>query len=141
MTNSSRNILLALLCVAAPAAFAQTSPQPAKPVAAPAPAARPAARPAVPSANQQWQRQVDRQQLQNQQQQNAVREQLRQGNLDQQRNSATDPGLRTQLNNADQSQQQMYRARQDDATRRYQTTPRPGEPVRSAPATAGSAGR
>jgi hypothetical protein len=140
MTNSSRNILLALLCVAAPAVFAQT-PQPAKPVAAPAPAARPVARPAVPSANQQWQRQVDRQQLQNQQQQNAVRQQLHQGNLDQQRNSATDPGLRTQLNNADQSQQQMYRARQDDATRRYQTTPRPGEPVRSAPATAGSAGR
>jgi hypothetical protein len=140
MTNSSRNILLALLCVAAPAVFAQT-PQPAKPVAVPAPAARPVARPAVPSANQQWQRQVDRQQLQNQQQQNAVRQQLHQGNLDQQRNSATDPGLRTQLNNADQSQQQMYRARQDDATRRYQTTPRPGEPVRNAPATAGSAGR
>jgi hypothetical protein len=144
MTNSSRNILLCILAVLSPAVgLAQT--QPVKPAAAPAPTPAPRARPVVtaPTPNQQWQRQVDRQQLRTQQQQNALRENLRQGNLDQQRNTTTNPALRGQLDNADQSQQQMYRARQDDATRRYQATPAAGDPARTTPrpATAGSAGR
>jgi hypothetical protein len=91
---------------------------------------------------QQWQRQVDRQQVQNQQNQNAVREQMRQGNVDRQRANTTNPALLNQLDSADRSQQQLYRARQDDATRRSQTLP-PTDPDtrRVEPAKPSSAGR
>ncbi|MGE7138357.1 hypothetical protein ACQKIE_12080 [Luteibacter sp. NPDC031894] len=136
MTNSSRNILLGLLTVALPAlALAQT--QPAK--TAPPPRPRPIVI-TTPSPSQQWQRQVDRQQLQDRQNQNALREQLRQGNVDRQRANTTDPTLRNQLDATDRSEQQLYRARQDAAARRYQTLPQP-ETTRTAPARAGSAGR
>jgi hypothetical protein len=119
MAYSSRKILLSLLAVALPAlALAQTQPVKS---AAPAPRARPIVI-TTPSANQQWQRQVDRQQLQNRQNQNSVQEQLRQNNSDLQRANATDPALRNQLDNADRSQQQQYRARQDAAAQRYQAT-------------------
>ncbi|WP_426285289.1 hypothetical protein [Luteibacter sp. E-22] len=136
MTNSSRKILLAWLVATLPAlALAQT--QPAKP-AAPPPRPKPVVI-STPTPNQQWQRQVDRQQVQNRLNQNALREQLRQDNLDRQRTNAADPALRNQLDNADRSQQQLYRARQDDAVRRYQTLQRP-EATQTVPARSGSAG-
>lgn len=137
MTNSSRKILLPLLLAFMPAlGFAQT--QPATP-AAPAPRPRPVV--IAPSvATQQFQRQVDRQQIQNKQNQNALREQLRQDNLTRQRNNATDPALRSQLDSANQSEQQLYRARQEDAVRRYQTLQRP-ETIGTVPAQSSSAGR
>jgi hypothetical protein len=117
MTNASRKFMLFLLAAFPLAAFAQAATPPA-------PAAKPAPRPKVytpvASPSQRWQQQANQQQLINRQNQNAVQEQLRQNNLNQQRNSATDPALRTQLDNADQSQQQQYRARQDAAARRYQ---------------------
>jgi hypothetical protein len=135
MTNSSRKILPGLLAAALPLlAAAQT--QPAQPVPAPRP------RPIVittPSPSQQWQRQVDRQHFQDRQNQNALREQLRQGNLDRQRQNATDPALRSQLDAADRSDQELYRARQDAAARRYQTLPQ-AQPAGNAPARAGTAG-
>lgn len=135
MTNSSRKILLSLLTVLLPAmASAQTPP--AKP-AAPPPKARPVI---VPAPNQQFQRQVNQQQLQNRQNQNALREQLRQDNLGRQRDNATDPALRNQLDNADRSQQQMYRARQEDALRRNQTLQRQ-DPTGNAPARTSTTGR
>ena|ERR1700754_3088199 len=123
MTYSSRKILLCLLAATIPAlALAQT--QPVKPAA---PAPRPRTVVVTPSAaTQQYQRQVDRQQLQNRQNQNALREQLRQNNVDMQRANATDPALRNQLDNADRSDQQLYRARQDAAVQRFQTEQRPG---------------
>ncbi|NII53135.1 hypothetical protein [Luteibacter sp. SG786] len=136
MTNSSRKILLGLLAASLPAlALAQS--QPAKPAPPPRP------RPIVittPTPNQQWQRQVDRQQMQDRQNQNALREQLRQGSLDRQRANTTDPALRNQLDAADRSQQQLYRARQDAAARQYQTSPQPDQ-TRTVPARAGTAGR
>lgn len=135
MTNSSRNILLAWLIAMLPA-FAVAQTQPAKPAAPP-----PRPKPVVittPTPNQQWQRQVDRQQVQNRLNQNALREQLRQDNLDRQRANAADPALRTQLDDADRSQQQLYRARQDDAVRRYQTLQRP-DATQAVPARSGSA--
>lgn len=136
MTNSSRKFLLVLLAASLPVvALAQS--QPAKPAPPPRP------KPIVittPSPSQQWQRQVDRQQLQDRQNQNALREQLRQGNLDRQRTNASDPALRSQLDAADRSQQQLYRARQDAAARRYETLPQP-ETTRNAPARSGTAGR
>ncbi|MGF6712042.1 type IV secretory pathway VirB10-like protein [Luteibacter sp. W1I16] len=136
MTNSSRKILLAWLVAMLPAlAMAQT--QPAKP-AAPPPRPKPVVI-STPTPNQQWQRQVDRQQVQNRLNQNALREQLRQDNLDRQRTNATDPALRNQLDNADRSQQQLYRARQDAAAQRYQTLQRP-DATRAVPARSGSAG-
>ncbi|SEM92091.1 hypothetical protein SAMN02800694_2145 [Luteibacter sp. UNCMF331Sha3.1] len=141
MTNSSRNFLPAVLAtLVAGAAMAQVPPP--KPASPPPP--RPVYVSPPPSAigAQQWQRQVDRQQVQNQQNQNAVREQLRQGNLDRQRTNTTDPALLNQLDNADRSQQQLYRARQDDTTRRIQTPPRPDpETGRVQPAKPSSAGR
>lgn len=136
MTNSSRKILLGLVAASLPA-FALAQSQPAKPASPPRP------RPIVittPTPNQQWQRQVDRQQLQDRQNQNALREQLRQGSLDRQRANTADPALRNQLDAADRSQQQLYRARQDAAARQYQTLPQP-ESTRNAPARAGTAGR
>ncbi len=135
MTNSSRNILLSLLTVLLPVmASAQTPP--AKP-AAPPPKARPVI---VPAPNQQFQRQVNQQQLQNRQNQNALREQLRQDNLGRQRDNATDPALRSQLDNADRSQQQMYRARQEDALRRDPNLQRQ-DPTGNAPARTSTTGR
>ncbi|NID16776.1 hypothetical protein [Luteibacter yeojuensis] len=136
MTNSSRKILLGLLAAALPALVAAQT-QPAKPAPPPRP------KPIVittPSPSQQWQRQVDRQQFQDRQNQNALREQLRQGNLDRQRANTTDPALRNQLDSADRSEQQLYRARQDAAARRYQTLPQPAT-TENAPARSGTAGR
>lgn len=146
MTNSSRNILLFVLAAALPlSAAAQTQPQPAKAaapvkaVAAPAPVARPVV--ATPTHNQQFQRQVDRQQVINQQNQNAVREQLRQNNMNQQRSTATDPALRSQLDNADRAQQQSYQAQQEATVRRAQADPRVRDAAsRTAPASSGSTG-
>jgi len=146
MTNSSHKILLFVLATAMPlTALAQTQPQPAR---AAAPAARPAApapvaRPVVatPSHTQQFQQQVNRQQVINQQNQNAVQQQLRQNNMSQQRSTATDPALRTQLDNADRAQQQTYQAQQDANVRRDQTVPRVrGTTPRGAPASSGSSG-
>jgi hypothetical protein len=117
MTNASRKFMLAVLAALPLAAFAQTTPKPAP---APKPAPRPQVYTPVASPAQQWQRQADQQQLINRQNQHAVQEQLRQNNLNQQRNAATDPTLRNQLDNADQQQQQQYRARQDNAVRQYQ---------------------
>lgn len=117
MTNASRKFMLSLLAVLPLAAFAQAATPP-KP--APKPAPRPKVYTPVAPPSQQWQNQANQQQLINRQNQNAVQEQLRQNNLNQQRNSATNPALRTQLDNADQSQQQQYRARQDNAARQYQ---------------------
>lgn len=136
MTNSSRKILLGVVAGLLPAlALAQS--QPAKPAPPPRP------KPIVittPTPSQQWQRQVDRQQAQDRQNQNALREQLRQGSLDRQRANTTDPALRNQLDAADRSEQQIYRARQDAAARQYQTSPQP-DSTRTAPARAGTAGR
>jgi len=141
MTNSSRKFLpMALATLFAGTAMAQVPP--------PKPASPPPPRPVVvsqpPSAVgvQQWQRQVDRQQTQNQQNQNAVREQMRQGNLDRQRANTTNPALLNQLDSADRSQQELYRARQEDANRRYQATPRTDPDTRRVePAKPSSAGR
>jgi len=145
MTNSSRNILLFVLAAVLPlSAAAQTQPQPARaavPVkaAAPAPVARPVV--ATPTHNQQFQHQVDRQQVVNQQNQNAVREQLRQNNMNQQRSTATDPALRSQLDNADRAQQQSYQAQQEATVRRAQADPRVRDAAsRTTPASSGSAG-
>lgn len=145
MTNSSHKFLLILLATALPvAAFAQTA-TPATKTAAPAPAARPAAaaRPVVttPSANQQFQNQVNRQQVVNQQNQSAVQQQLRQNNMNQQRSTATDPGLQNQLDNANRAQQQTYQSQQDATVRRNPSVPRTRDTVQgSAPARSGSAG-
>jgi hypothetical protein len=136
MTISSRNILLSMVFLAAPAcALAQT--QPAKPAPAPRPVV--VAPPAAQIRNQQFQQQVNQQRLQTNQQQNAVREQLRQSNLNTQRNNTTDPATLNQLNNADRSQQDLYRARQQDAVQRAQSDPNNNGTV--VPARAGSAGR
>jgi len=146
MTNSSHKILLLVLAIAVPSmAIAQTQPQPLKAAAPPARAATPAAvaRPVVatPSHTQQFQQQVNRQQLINQQNQNAVQQQLRQSNMNQQRSTATDPGLRSQLDNADRAQQQTYQAQQDANARRDQTVPRVRDTTpRAVPASSGSAG-
>jgi hypothetical protein len=115
MTNASRKFMLAVLAALPLAAFAQATTKPA-----PAPAPRPKVYTPVASPAQQWQRQADQQQLINRQNQHAVQEQLRQNNLNQQRNAATDPTLRNQLDSADRQQQQQYRARQDNAARQYQ---------------------
>ncbi|UPG91426.1 hypothetical protein L2Y96_06545 [Luteibacter aegosomaticola] len=117
MTNASRKFMLAVLAALPLAAFAQAT---TKPAPAPKPAPRPHVYTPVASPAQQWQRQADQQQLINRQNQHAVQEQLRQNNLNQQRNAATDPNLRNQLDNADQQQQQQYCARQDNAVRQYQ---------------------
>ena len=145
MTISSRNILLLVLAAALPlSATAQPQSQPAKaaaPVksAAPAPVARPVIN--TPSHAQQFQRQVDRQQVINQQNQNAVQQQLRQNNMNQQRSTATDPALRSQLDNADRAQQQSYQAQQDASVRRAQADPRVRDAAqRATPASSGSAG-
>jgi hypothetical protein len=147
MTNSSHKILLSLLAIALPlTAIAQTS-TPAAPARA-APAARPAtpaavARPVVatPSHNAQFQQQVNRQQVVNQQNQSAVQQQLRQSNMNQQRSTATDPALRNQLDSADRAQQQSYQSQQDATVRRNATNPRVRDAAqRSAPASSGSAG-
>lgn len=135
MTNSSRNLVLSMLFLATPVvALAQT--QPVKPATPPP---RPQAVIATPSHTEQWQRQVDRQQLQNAQSQNAVHQQLQQNNSAIQRNNTTDPAMRNQIDNAQRSQDQLDRARQDAANRQYQTDSlnRAG----TAPARAGSAGR
>lgn len=138
MTNSSRKFLLAFLALAAPAlALAQNQTQPVKP-AAPPPRPRPVVI-ATPSPSQQWQRQVDRQQLQSRQDQNALRERLRQDNLNMQRTNTSDPALRNQLDAADRSQQDLYRARQDAAVRRYQTEQHPDD-TQTLPARSTSAG-
>lgn len=138
MTNSSRNILLFLLASFMPAlGFAQTQPVKSAP---PPPRPRPIVI-STPAPNQQFQRQVDRQQIQNRQNQNVLREQLRQDNLTRQRNNATDPALRSQLDNANQSEQQLYRARQDDAVRRSQTLRQPDAATGTVPAQGSSAGR
>lgn len=135
MTNSSRNFLLSMLLIALPAA-ASAQIQPARPAATPPP--RPQAVINTPSHTEQWQRQVDRQQLQNAQNQNAVRQQLQQNNSTIQRNATTDPAMRNQIDNAQRSQDQLDRARQDAAQRQYQSDSlnRAG----TTPARAGSAG-
>jgi hypothetical protein len=144
MTNSSHKFLLFVLAVALPlTSVAQTStpakPAPAARPATPAPVARPVV--ATPSPNQQFQRQVNRQQVINQQNQNAVQQQLRQNNINQQRSTATDPALRSQLDNADRAQQQSYQAQQDATVRRAQADPRVRDAAqRATPANAGSAG-
>ncbi|QWT18417.1 hypothetical protein KPL74_11760 [Bacillus sp. NP157] len=129
MTKASRKFVLSLLLVVPAAAFAQAATQPAaaprpapvaRPAAAPVPAARPRVVPGVPPPNARFQQQVNQQQLINRQNQNAVQEQLRQNNVNQQRNATTDPALRSQLDNADRAQQDQYRARQDNAAKRYQ---------------------
>jgi TolA-binding protein len=136
MTNSSRNLVLSMLFLAIPvAALAQT--QPVKPAAAPPP--RPQAVVTTPSHTEQWQRQVDRQQLQNTQNQNAVRQQLQQNNSTIQRNNTTDPAMRNQIDNAQRSQDQLNRARQDAADRQYQNDSL--NRGSTAPARTGSAGR
>lgn len=137
MTNSSRNLVLSVLFLAIPAmALAQT--QPVKPAATPPP--RPQAVITTPSHTEQWQRQVDRQQLQNAQNQNAVRQQLQQNNSAIQRNNTTDPAMRTQIDNAQRSQDQLNRARQDAADRQYQNDSL-NRGAGTAPARTGSAGR
>jgi TolA-binding protein len=136
MTNSSRKFLFPMLLVALPiAALAQI--QPAKPAATPPP--RPQAVISTPSHTEQWQRQVDRQQVQNAQNQNAVRQQLQQNNSTIQRNNTTDPAMRNQIDSAQRSQDQLDRARQDATQRQYQNDSlnRPG----TTPARAGSLGR
>lgn len=140
MTISSRNILLSVLFLATPA-LALAQAQPAKPAAAPRATPRPVvvAPPAGQIRNQQFQQQVNQQRLQTNQQQNAVHEQLRQTNLNTQRSNTTDPATLNQLNNADRSQQELYRARQQDAVQRAQADPNNNGTV--PPARAGSAGR
>lgn len=141
MTNSSRNFLPTVLATLfAGTAMAQVPPP--KPASPPPPRPVIVSQPPSSTGVQQWQRQVDRQQVQNQQNQNAVREQLRQGNLSLQRANTTDPALLNQLNSSDQSQQQLYRTRQDDVNRRYQATPRTDPDTRRVePAKPSSAGR
>ena len=141
MTNSSRNILLSMLFVAVPAlAVAQTPPaKPVRPAAAvPAATPRPRAVVTTPSHTEQFQRQVDRQQLQNAQNQSNVRQQLQQHNTAIQRSNATDPAMRNQLDNAQRSQQQLDRAQQDSAARQYETKPsNRGTVAPSRPSTSG----
>jgi len=141
MTNSSRNFLpVVLATLFAGTAMAQVPPP--KPASPPPPRPVIVNQPPSSAGAQQWQRQVDRQQVQNQQNQNAVREQMRQGSLDRQRANTANPALLNQLDSADRSQQQLYRARQDDATRRIQAPPRPDpEAGRVQPAKPSSAGR
>lgn len=136
MTNSSRKKFLFLLAAALPAlALAQAQPQPPS---------RPAGQPQRPayvapsSAQQDWQRAVDRSRVQSQQRQNAVQQQLQQDNVNRQMNATTDPTLRSQLDNANRTQQNLYRARQDDEVKRYNDR-HPGQPP--PPAGTSSTGR
>jgi hypothetical protein len=145
MTNSSHKFLLLLLAITAPLSVAaQTPPQPARAAAAapppkPAPVARPAV--AVPSHTQQFNQQVNRQQVINQQNQNSVQQQLRQNNMNQQRSTATDPALRNQLDSADRAQQQTYQSQQDATVRTHPTVLRTRDASgRATPASSGSAG-
>ncbi|TCV91316.1 hypothetical protein EC912_11262 [Luteibacter rhizovicinus] len=142
MTNSShttiRRYLVALsLVLAIPLAVAQTT----TPATQPKPAAQ-QPRPVVivqPSANQRWQQAANQQRVQNQIQQNAVQQQIRQANSAQLRQNTTDPNLQKQMDQSNQSQQQLYRAQQQDAVQRYNATPQ--QPMENrAPVSAGSAG-
>jgi hypothetical protein len=140
MTTSSHKFLLLLLAIAAPLSVAaQTQPVKAAAPAQPAPAARPAV--AVPSHTQQFNQQVNRQQVINQQNQSAVQQQLRQNNMNQQRSTATDPALRNQLDSADRAQQQTYQSQQDATVRTHPTVPRTRDANgRATPASSSSAG-
>lgn len=127
MTNSPRKNLWILLVSALPAlAFAQAqSPQPARPAGQPQ---RPAyTAPPPSSAQHDWQRAVDRSRVQAQQRQNAVQQQLQQDNVNRQMNATTDPALRSQLDNANRNQQNLYRSKQDDEVKRYNDR-HPGQP-------------
>ncbi|MEX1828640.1 hypothetical protein [Luteibacter sp. CQ10] len=136
MTNSSRKKFLFLLAAALPAlALAQTQPQqPSRPAGQPQ---RPVYR-APSSAQQDWQRAVDRSRVQSQQRQNAVQQQLQQDNVNRQMNATTDPALRSQLDNANRTQQNLYRSKQDDEVKRYNDR-HPGQPP--PPAGTSSTGR
>lgn len=127
MTNSPRKNLCILLAWALPAlALAQAQPQqPSRPAGQPQ---RPAyTAPPPSSAHQDWQRAVDRSRVQSQQRQNAVQQQLQQDNVNRQMNATTDPALRSQLDNANRTQQNLYRAKQDDEVKRYNDR-HPGQP-------------
>ncbi|MDF4001985.1 hypothetical protein P3W33_01050 [Luteibacter sp. PPL552] len=137
MTKSSRRTLLVFAALALPAiAVAQTDPR--------ATTARPAGQPArtttpAPStAQRDWQRAVDQSRVQSQQRQNAVQQQLRQDSMSRQMNATTDPALRSQLDNANRTDQSLYRSRQDDARKRYDAS-HPGQPA--PPAGTSSTGR
>jgi hypothetical protein len=61
--------------------------------------------------------------------------------MSQQRSTATDPALRSQLDNADRAQQQTYQSQQDATVRRNQNVPQVRDNAsRTAPASSGSAG-
>lgn len=137
MTNSSRKYLPFLLAAALPGlALGQAQPQqPARPAGQPQ---RPVYTAAPSAAQQNWQRAVDSSRVQSQQRQNAVQQQLQQNNMNRQLNSTTDPGVRSQLDNANRSQQEQYRARQDNEVKRYNDR-HPGQPP--PPAGTSSTGR
>ncbi|WP_064504850.1 hypothetical protein [Frateuria defendens] len=106
----------ALLAGAPCAAMAQSS--------APKPA--PVAMPAAPPVH--YQQVVRQQQVRDQLQKNQVEEQIRQRTSDAARRAnANDPAQMQRLDQAEQAQRDLYRARQQDAVDRYWygTTPRP----------------
>jgi TolA-binding protein len=115
MTNSSRKFLLALAALPLVSGVAAQTPPPA--ASAPRPVIL------APTPHEQWQRQVDRQQIENRQRQSAVQQQIQQDRYVRERNATTNPALRSQMDDAAQRQQDVERARQDAAMRRYQAQP------------------
>jgi hypothetical protein len=95
-----------------------------------------------PPADARFQQTVREQQVRDQLQKNQIEEQLRERQMQALRRPyATDPVQAARLDQADQAQRELYRARQQDALDRYQSTVAPSvvHPA-SKPASARSGG-
>lgn len=79
-----------------------------------------------PPANARFQQTVRENQVRDQLQKSQLEEQLRQGQMDTTRRPyATDPAHAARLDQADQAQRELYRARQQDLVGRYQSAVAP----------------
>jgi hypothetical protein len=115
--HASRRLWIAALAVGlSPLASAwQVAPAPPRPVVI-----------VQPPANVRFQQTMRDQQVRDQAQKNQVEEQLRQARSDMARQPfATDPVRAVRLDQADQAQRDLYRARQQDLLDRYQSAVAP----------------
>jgi hypothetical protein len=140
MTNSSRfgsrpgkasaRVLLIALALASAPMFALAQQTPQNGTTTPAKPASPPPRPVVIHQDTSYQRAMQQQQqVQNQLQKNAVQNQVRQNNANQVLNQTTDPALRSQLGNANASQQQLQQAKQQAVIDRYRAQPAVTDPA------------
>ena len=134
MTNSSRfgshpgkaavRVLFSALALASVPILALAQQPSQNGTNAPAKPATPPPRPVVIHQDTSYQRAMQQQQqVQNQLQKNAVVNQVQQNNANQVLNQTADPALRTQLGNANASQQQLQQAKQQDVIDRYRAQP------------------